>query len=155
VKLGLGCLLAVALVVAGCGSHRKAAPTPPPTRADFVRRASAVCRTYYAKFNRLAQPRTLAEIGPYIDKASALIEAELRQLHRVEAPPALAVRYRTFLATGTKELALTRRLSKAAKAGDAASVRRLIANGQRIDAHANALAKAMGLRVCAQTPSTG
>ena len=53
-----------------------------------------------------------------------------------------------------QELQLTRRLSKAAKAGNAASVRGLISKGQRMDAHANALARGMGLRVCAQTPSS-
>jgi hypothetical protein len=114
-----------------------------------------VCKTYDARFNRLAQPQTLAEIGPYVDKASALIAAELQKLLQIEPPAALAVRYRRFLATGAQELKLTRSLSKAAKAGDAASVRRWIATGQRMDAHANTIAKSMGLRVCAQTPSTG
>ena len=146
-------ILVFALAAAGCGSHHKAAPPPPPTRADFVRRANGVCKTYDAKFNRLAQPQTLAEIGPYVDKASALIEAELRRLQAVEPPAVLAVRYRNFLAAGNQELVLTNRLSKAAKAGNAASVRRLIAKGQRMDAHVNALARGMGLRVCAQPAS--
>ena len=147
-------ILVFALAAAGCGSHHKAAPPPPPTRADFVRRANGVCKTYDAKFNRLAQPQTLAEIGPYVDRASALIAAELRKLRAVEPPPAFAVRYRTFLGAGMQELQLTRRLSKAAKAGNAASVPGLISKGQRMDAHANALARGMGLRVCAQTPSS-
>jgi hypothetical protein len=147
----LGWIVVLALVAAGCGLQRKAAP---PTRADFVRRANAVCKSYDAKFNRLAQPQTLAEIGPYIDRASALITAELQKLRMIEPPAALAVRYRGFLGTGAQELKLTRRLSTAAKAGNAGSVRRLIAAGQRMDAHANAIAKAIGLRVCAQTPSS-
>jgi hypothetical protein len=147
----LCCIFVLALVAAGCGSHRRTAPPPRPRRADFVRHANAVCKTYDAKFNGLVQPQTLAEIGPYIDKASALIAAELQKLRMVEPPAALAVRYRRFLGTGAQELELTRRLSSAAKSGNAGSVRRLIAAGQRMDAHANAIAKAMGLRVCAQS----
>ena len=149
-------LACVLLGAAGCSSSHKTAQRPAsPTRAGFVREANGICKTYDAKFNRLPQPRAPAEVGPYVDRASGLIEKELGKLRAVAAPTPLAARYRRFLASGAQELRLTRRLAAAAKAGDATAVRRLIAAGQRMDAHANVFAKEIGLRACAQPSSAG
>ncbi len=151
-------LVGLVLVVsaAGCGSHGGShAGSTRLTQAEFAQRGNALCKTYSTKLSKLKRPQTLAEVGPYIDRAGGLIHQELSSLKALSPPASLGVRYRRFLAAATRELALTRQLSAAAKSGDAAKVRALIARGQRLDARANALARGAGLKVCGRPTVSG
>ncbi len=148
----LATLLLVALALAGCGGSG----SKRLSRQEFVTKANGVCRDYYGKLNKLGQPKSPAALGPFIDEALPLVQAELKSLRAVSPPASDQAAYDRLLAQAQRENDIgEHELKPAVDAHDAAKTQQVSQRLAAEDGKFNATATALGLSVCAQSSSTG
>jgi hypothetical protein len=71
-----------ALLLAGCGGGGGRL-----SHGDFAKRADAVCTAFRSSTERIARPRTYADIVAYVKKTRPMYEAARLQLGRLSPPP--------------------------------------------------------------------
>ena len=105
---------AVVLVV---GSGGKASLTP----AQYLARASAVCRVYARKLDRIAppDPGSTTAVAASVGRALPVLEQQAAAVRRIRPPHALAQKVQTFFERTDRSLAELRGVLEAAKRGDA------------------------------------
>ena len=65
-----------AAMLGACGSS----DSKPVARADYVKRADAICKKYNAKTKKLSAPKSAAELKPYIHSGVQLVLASVGEL---------------------------------------------------------------------------
>ncbi len=133
-----------ALLLAGCGGGGRL------SHGDFATRADAVCTAFRASTERIARPRTYADIVAYVKKTRPMYEAARIKLSALKPPP------KDKPAVG-RWLAADKRISQAlGDLGDAAlrhDFPAVTAAANRIQAEgveSRHAAQELGLRGCSQ-----
>src|SRR5207244_2661498 len=72
-------LTAAVALVSGCGGGGL-------SHGEFVKRADAICSAYRGSTQRLAHPRSYAEVLAYVKKTLPVYEAALRKLEQLKPP---------------------------------------------------------------------
>jgi hypothetical protein len=119
--LAVGVVL-VAGAVAGAvvflaGGSGKDAPTP----AQYLARASAVCRVYARRLDKISppDPGSTTAVAESVGRALPVLEQQAAAVRRIRPPKALTQKVRTFFARTDRSLAELRGVLDAAKRGDA------------------------------------
>jgi hypothetical protein len=133
-----------ALALAGCGSGGRL------SHGDFVQRADAVCTAFRASTERIARPRTYADIVAYVKKTRPMYEAARLRLTALRPPASDEAAVHRWLAADKQISAALGDLGDAALRHDFPAV---TAAANRIQAEGVAsrhAAQDLGLQVCAE-----
>ena len=140
--------LLVAVIVPGCGGGGGGGKRL--TRGEYAKQADAICLKYNAKLNGIAQPKSQAELAAFVDKAVPLVSDASDRLSELK-PPQDEQRIATAWNTANAEVVRAlQRLRDAAKANDRAKLQSALADGNKANAHANTLAKTLGMNACSK-----
>jgi hypothetical protein len=139
-------LTLVALVAAGCGGGGDGRLS----KEDYAKQADAICSKYNRRIQALGRPKTLADIGPFAEKALALTRKGNAELRGLNPPKAEKRTVNEWLAQNEVVAKAVDAVAGAAKKNDRTGVQAALARGQRANKDANALARELGLRVCAR-----
>ena len=138
--------LLVAVLVAGCGGGGGARLS----RTEYAKQADKICSTYNAKLNALPQPKSQAELSAFVGKAVPLVSDASDRLAELKPPQD---EQRTATAWNRANSDIVRaleRLRDAAKSKDRAKMQTALADGNKANAHANTLAKTLGMNACSK-----
>jgi hypothetical protein len=137
--------LAVILLLAGCGGGSGA---PRLSRAEFVAKADAICRTYNRQSRAIARPKSLAELATAIDKVVPLLDQSVQKLQKLRPPKDEQADVDRWIA-GVQRLEddLRSVQDKAAKK-DSQGVQAALQAGAVQNKRSNALAGKLGMSVC-------
>ena len=140
----LGALITI-LVLAGCGSSGGGQLS----KADFIKKADAICTKYDAKGKALPTPQSLKDIETYVPKAKAIAQDEIKELRGLvsKAPDSVKDDYSKALDLIDQQLAKLDDLLAAAKANDTAKLQKILSDDSA-NKQADALAKKIGLTQC-------
>jgi len=140
--------LLVAVIVPGCGGGGGGGKRL--TRGEYAKQADAICLKYNAKLNGIAQPKSQAELAAFVDKAVPLVSDASDRLSELK-PPQDEQRIATAWNTANAEVVRAlQRLRDAAKANDRAKLQSALADGNKANAHANTLARTLGMNACSK-----
>ena len=138
--------LFVFLAVAACsggGDDRLSA-------AEYVRRADEVCATYDRRLEELPRPEDLADLADLADRALPIAEEGVRELRKLEPPKELERPVNEWLERNDANVEKIEELREAARAGDEQRVQILGSEARKNEEEADALARRIGLRTCAE-----
>jgi hypothetical protein len=136
-------LAALVLVAASCGGGGGRL-----SKADYAKKADAICAKYNQKINALGTPKSLADIGPFADKALALERKGNQELRDLEPPKDEEKTAGRWTALNDSVAGAVADLSAAAKKNDRAAIQAALRRGQAANKQANVLAKQLGAKVC-------
>jgi len=117
--LGVAVVVGVAalVVVLVVGSGDKASLTP----AQYLARASAVCRGYARKLDRIPppDPGSTSAVAASVGRALPVLEQQAAAVRKIRPPRVLAQKVHTFFDRTDRSLAELRGVLEAAERGDA------------------------------------
>lgn len=142
----VGLAAASALAPAGCGDSGP----PRLSKAEYQRRASAVCTGYFTRIKALGTPDNFQEIAPFIAKAIPILSGAVDQLGRLRPPKDQADAYDRFLDAIRATRARDVELRNAAARADGHAVQGLLADAARAGPATDRLARAAELPACVQ-----
>jgi hypothetical protein len=171
----VGALLALILVVAGCGgggsSTDEARPTESPAQTaegakeDFIAEADAQCSDYQAqvapikaelealeKVTEPESPQNEKQLGELLREAGADAESELESLRELEAPQGDEATIEKLFDTAEEANGLAGEGAAALEEGDTKRFGELVAEGEAFNARTTKMAESYGLKVCGQAP---
>jgi hypothetical protein len=134
---------AALLLAAGCGGGGGSL-----SKGDYAKKADAICAKYNRKINALGSPKSLADIGPFADKALALERKGNQELRDLKPPKDEEQTAKRWTAQNDKVADAVADLSAAAKKNNRAGIQAALRRGQAANKQANALAKQLGAQVC-------
>jgi hypothetical protein len=135
---------AAAALVSGCGGGGRL------SHAEFVKRADAICSAYRGSTQRLAHPRSYAEVLAYVKKTLPVYEAALRKLEQLEPPKQDEAAVRAWLAADRRVVEAEQQLAEAAMRHDFDAVTAASNKVQQAGVDARHAAAELGMKVCAQ-----
>jgi hypothetical protein len=139
----------VALVaVPGCGGGDSGERL---SKAEFIRRADAVCSKYEARLDALGQPTNVSELQTFADKALPIAKDGREELGALKPPSDLQDTYDAWLEQGDEAIEIVERLRDAAADNDQAEIQQIAQDAERADAEANRLAEQIGFAQCGAT----
>jgi hypothetical protein len=141
--LALAVLIAGLLAGCGGGSGRL-------SKAEYVKRADAICAKYNAKLKALARPTSIGALPDYVDKALPLARRGDDELRSLKPPKDEEQTAKEWLDQNDSVVGSMERLRDAAKKGDRAGIQTALNEATSANQTANRLARRLGLRVCAQ-----
>jgi hypothetical protein len=124
-------------------------------KREFQRRANAVCAGYTRRLSKIPQPKTQADLVPYLQKSVALAKAQTKDLGALKPPPAFVRKFARMQTIGRAEAAAAAQLITALQAGDQARSQTLILRITALDKQYNTAATSIGLTACAKAAPTG
>src|SRR5262245_14423737 len=136
-------LTAATTLLSGCGDGRL-------SHDEFVKRADAICSAYRASTERLAHPRTYADVLAYVKKTLPVYEAALRKLEELQPPNEDELSVRLWLAADRRIVKAQQKLADAALRRDYPDVVAAANEVQSAGVDARAAAVDLGLHVCAR-----
>ena len=137
----------VALLLAGvlgCGSGGRL------TRAEYAKRADAICTKYNGKLNALAAPKSQTELVAFVDKAVPLVDSASSELSDLKPPKDEEQTAQAWNKANTDVLHALEELRTAAKAKDRPKMQTALKDGNTANQHANDLARTLGMKACAK-----
>ena len=135
---------AIAAGAAGCGS------SSPPSRADFVNKANAICKRVNDQLAAAGTAQTAADVQRIGPGVLAAEQRGLSDLRSLKAPTGLASDWKRLLADLSQLSTNASKLLSAAKASDNATAQRVGAASQQTQSEITALASRDGLSECAK-----
>jgi len=161
---------AALLALAACGGE-DAPERPQVTKAQYVSRIDAICRSYETQSAPLerqlssatqtygaAGPEVLfAQISPPLARLATLVEEAYGQMRRVPpATDAAAADARAWLAAVKENVDATKRLQEVVRRRDVAGFRRFVEEtGPTIETRLDARARTLGLKECGDDDAQG
>jgi hypothetical protein len=138
-------LVTAVLVVAGCGGRGGGRLS----KEDYAKQADAICAKYNRKIQALGAPKSLADLPGFAAKALKLTRQGNDELKGLQPPKSEEQTAKEWIAHNDLVAKAVADLRDAAKKNDRAEIRSALRRGQAANRTANALARDLGLRVCA------
>ena len=142
--LSLGLASAGVVALAGCGGGGRLA------HSDFATRADAVCTAFRSSTERIARPRTYADIVAYVKKTRPLYEAARLELVALKPPAKDVPPVRRWLAADKRISDALGDLGEAALRHDFPAVSAAANRIQAEGVESRHAAQQLGLKVCSQ-----
>lgn len=136
------CLLVVTAAACGGGDRL--------SREEYVAKADAICEKYGKQLDALPEPQTVAEVAGVAERALPIARKGVDELRRLEPPEELESKVDDWLARDAKNVQAIENLRDAAKDGDPAKIRSIVAESAANEKKADALAREIGLAKCAE-----
>jgi hypothetical protein len=115
-----------------------------------VKRADAICSAYRASTQRLAHPRSYAEVLAYVRRTLPVYEAALRKLEQLKPPKQDEATVGAWLAADRRIVKAEQKLADAALRRDFPDVVAAANEVQQAGVDARHAAADLGLQVCAR-----
>src|SRR5919198_2736357 len=138
-------VFAVAALAAGCGGGGGRL-----SKAEYAKRADAICTKYNAKLKALARPTGIGELPAYVDRALPLARKGTDELRALEPPKDEERTAKEWLDQNDSVVRSMERRRDAAKKRDRAGIQTALNEATSANQTANRLARRLGLSVCAQ-----
>lgn len=122
----------------------------PITRQRYVQLADGLCANAATAYGTVAEPNDLAGFDAWLTTLMPLFRMTERDLDAIPAPPGDEDRVAAWRSAHNRALAAIEKMQIAAQQGDRAEFVRLSATTQRESAHANLLARDLGMSACAE-----
>jgi hypothetical protein len=136
---------AVATLATGCGGGSRRL-----SKAEYAKRADAICTKYNAKLKALARPTGISELPAYVDRALPLARKGDDELRALKPPKNEERTAKEWLDQNDSVVGSMERLRDAAKKGDRVGIQTALNEATATNRTANGLAHRLGLEVCAQ-----
>lgn len=136
--------IAVVILAAGCGGSSRL------SKAEYAKRADAICTKYNAKIRALGRPTAISGLPAYVDKALPLARKGDDELRALKPPKDDEQTAKEWLDQNDSVVGSMERLRNAAKKGDRPGIQTALNEASSANQTANRLARRLGLRVCAQ-----
>jgi hypothetical protein len=115
-----------------------------------VKRADAICSAYRDSTQRLAHPRSYAQVLAYVKKTLPLYQAALQKLEQLEPPKHDEAAVRAWLAADRRIVRAEQKLADAALRRDFPDVVAAANEVQEAGVDARHAAADLGMQVCAR-----
>ena len=135
----------VAGLAAGCGGGSGRL-----SKAEYAKRADAICTKYNAKLKALARPTRISGLPAYVDRALPLARKGDEELRALRPPKDEEQTAKEWLDQNDSVVGSMERLRGAAKKGDRAGIQAALNEASSANRTANGLARQLGLAVCAR-----
>ena len=139
--------LTVLLAACGGGSGQE----EQLTADQFRQQADAICKQYEDRIDALGNPRSLADLGDFVERAVPIIEEGNGKLRALQPPEELADDWSRAMELQDQNLGVAKDLEQAIQDKDTPKVQELLAKLDATDAQSNRIARSMGLEECGQT----
>jgi hypothetical protein len=137
-------VLGAVVLAAGCGGSGRL------SKQEYAKRADAICSTYKQKLQALGQPRGIAALPEYVDRALPVARKGNGELRDLKPPKDEETKAKEWLDQNQAVIAAMERLREAAKRGDRAGIQVALGEASTANRAANQLASELDLRVCAR-----
>lgn len=129
----------------------KEVPSPPEelSEAEFRKRATAICRRADAELEALPKPRQQADLGSYAKKLAALQHSWSGKFLALDPPRAKIDEFERLAALIAIDDRRMDDLAAAAGRRDSATMKVILAEGDRRSRKEKRLLRSLGLRTCA------
>jgi hypothetical protein len=134
----------IAALLAGCGGSSRL------SKAEYAKRADAICTKYNAKLNALARPTSVSGLPAYVGQALPLARKGDDELRALRPPQDAEQTAKEWLDQNDSVVGSMERLRDAAKKGDRSGIQTALNEASSANQTANRLARSLGLSVCAQ-----
>jgi hypothetical protein len=135
---------AIAALVSGCSGGGRL------SHQEFVKRADVICSAYRESTQRLAHPRSYAQVLAYVKETLPVYEAALRKLEELQPPKKDEATVRAWLAADRRIVKAEQQLAIAAQRHDFDAVTAAANSVQQAGVDARHAAAELGMKVCAQ-----
>lgn len=143
-RFAISVLVLVLLAAAGCGGGGRL------SRAEYAKKADAICTKYNGKINALDRPKNEAELVGYVDKAVPLVQDASGELAGLK-PPQDEQRTADAWNKANADVAVAlESLREGAKKKDEAKMQAALKDGNTANSRANNLARTLGMTSCAK-----
>jgi hypothetical protein len=139
-------LVLAAVVIAGCGGSNGSRLT----REEYAAKADAVCQRYKQKSDALSSPTTLPGLATVADRLLPLLHGARGELRSLRPPTDEEATANAWLDDFDVIIADVQKIRDTAKAGDRAGVGAAATRAQTHNAHADELARQLGMTVCSK-----
>jgi hypothetical protein len=139
-------LLLAVLFAAGCGGGGGSSERL--TRADYAKKADAICGKYSQQTNALANPSNLSDLADVADKTIPILDNALNDLHKLKPPADEQAIADQWLAEVEKLKGDLEELRDKAKDKDLKGVQAVVPTATEHNRKANQLATQLGMTVC-------
>jgi hypothetical protein len=143
-RFAISALALVLLAAAGCGGGGRL------TRAEYAKKADAICVKYNGKINALDRPKNEAELVGYVDKAVPLVKDASGELADLKPPQDEQHTADAWNKANADVAVALQHLREGAKAKDQAKMQAALKDGNTANSRANNLARTLGMTSCAQ-----
>ncbi len=145
----LACFL---LVGFECDGAERDTETEPRrlSKAEYVRRADAVCAEYDRRLARLPKPRNVEALVDVVDEALPIAREGIAKLRALEPPADLEPAVERWLERNDENVERMEMLRDAAGEGNRLRVQRIASAAAENEREADELARQIGLRDCAR-----
>ena len=137
--------LVVVVLAAGCGGGSGRL-----SKAEYSKRADAICTKYNAKLKALARPTSISGLPAYVDRALPLARKGDEELRALRPPKDEEKTAKEWLDQNDSVVGSMERLRGAATKGDRAGIQAALTEASSANRTANGLARRLGLAVCAR-----
>ena len=142
--------VALAVVVLGLAAGCGGGGDGRLSKAEYAKRADAICTKYNAKIRALGRPTAISGLPAYVDKALPLARKGDEELSALKPPKDEEQTAKEWLDQNDSVVGSMERLRDAAKKGDRAGIQTALNEATSANRTANGLARQLGLKICAQ-----
>jgi hypothetical protein len=139
-------LLLAVVFAAGCGGGGGSSERL--TRADYAKKADAICGKYSQQTNALANPSNLSDLADVADKTIPILDNALDELHKLKPPADEQATADRWLAEVEKLKGDLKEIRDKAKDNDIKGVKAVVPKATEHNGNANKLATQLGMTVC-------
>jgi hypothetical protein len=132
-------------LAAGCGASSGGRLS----KKDYAAKADAVCAKYNKKIKNLGNPRSLADLAAFADKAIPIAQKGNDELRALKPPKDEESTASAWLKQNDKVLDAIKKLRDAAKKNDRKGIEKSLSEGNSANTASNKLARNLGLSTCA------
>jgi hypothetical protein len=137
-------LVALAATLAGCGGGSSSGSS----RAEFIKRADAICLRASKAQDALSQPASNAELAAYVKHVYVIERSVVVDLRRLQPPSGDRTTVNDMLDSVDRALAFESDVETAAMSGDQSAINSAQAKGARDLNHATTVARRYGFKEC-------
>jgi hypothetical protein len=143
----LGALVVLAALAAGCGSDGGGESL---SREEWIAQADAICAKGARELEALGEPASAAELIELTSNAVEVVERQLAKLRALRPPAEAEADYARMLDLTAEQVEIARKISDAAKDGDAGAIQDLVREGQAVDNKVDAVARKYEFEECGE-----
>jgi hypothetical protein len=136
-------LLLAATLLAACGGGGRL------SRAEYAKRADAICAGYKRKIEALPQPRSLAQLQALTAKAVPITRQTAEKLRDLKPPKDEQKTADAWNDSNGEILTAMVRIRDAAKKNDRSAITSALRDANNANRRSNDLARTLGMKTCA------
>jgi hypothetical protein len=139
----------VAALVAGCGGGGSS--NAKLSRADFVKKADAICADYNSKTAKLGTPNSYDAIVTYAQELQKIAKESVGKFKQLNPPDDERANWKAYAKSGDELIATAKQLEQAGKKKDTVALTRILNESRKRSDESHRIAARMGTPECTKT----